>query len=124
MHETALAAQLLRQIEQEAEAVGASRVTEVRLQVGELAGVEPVLLEEAFRRLAPNTQAAGARLELVLVPLAATCESCGRSFQVERFRFQCPVCGGVRTRVIAGEELVLESLVVVTERNSSEALVP
>jgi hydrogenase nickel incorporation protein HypA/HybF len=124
MHETALMAHLLRRIERETLAAGAARVTAVRLRVGEFAGVEPGLLEDAFRRLTPGTLAEGARLEVVTVLLGAQCESCGHPFRVEQFRFQCPVCGGRQTRVVAGEELVLESLTVGTEPEPSEVMTP
>jgi len=123
MHETALAAHLLRRVVQEAQAAGAARVTAVRLRVGEFAGIEPSLLEDAFRRQSPGTAAAGARLEIVAVFLEALCDSCVHRFRVEQFRFQCPTCGGCRTRVVAGEEFELESLSVTTEPEPSKAVI-
>jgi len=124
MHETALVAHLLRRVVQEARAAGAARVAAVRLRVGEFAGVEPSLLEEAFRRQSPGTSAEEARLEIVAVPLEALCDSCGHRFRVEQFRFQCPACGGCRTRVVAGEELDLESLSIATEPETSKVMMP
>lgn len=112
MHETALIAHLLRRVERELAAAGASRVTALRLKVGALAGVEPALLESAYRDLSPGTPAEGARLDLELVPLLASCEDCGRGFEVERFRFHCPACGSGRTRIVAGEHVILEEIVV------------
>jgi hydrogenase nickel incorporation protein HypA/HybF len=124
MHETALMAQLLRRVEQEARAAGAARVKAVRLRVGELSGVEPRLLESAFDWLAPGTVADGARLEIEPVPLEASCEACGRRFRVEQFHFRCPACGGDRTRAVAGEELVLEGLSVEGGRGPAGAIAP
>jgi hydrogenase nickel incorporation protein HypA/HybF len=115
MHELSLMAGLLRQIEEAALASGAGRVTAVSLKVGELAGVEPALLSGAFDLLAPGTVAEGASLDIEHVPLTAECESCG-PFRVERFRFRCPSCGGAGTRVVAGEDVILESLVVESGR--------
>src|SRR6516162_2597170 len=82
MHETTLAAQLLRRIERAARAEGAARVTAVRLRVGEFAGVEPELLRIGFLRLAAGTMAEGARLEVEPVPLEAECAECGLRFRV------------------------------------------
>jgi hydrogenase nickel incorporation protein HypA/HybF len=124
MHETALVAHLLRRVVQEARAAGAARVTTVRCRVGEFAGIEPSLLEDAFRRQSPGTSAEGARLEIVAVFLEALCESCEHRFRVEQFRFQCPTCGGCRTRVVAGEELDMESLSVATEPEPSKVMMP
>ena len=115
MHETALAAQLLRRVEGAARAEGAARVTAVRLLVGEFAGVEPELLESGFRLMAAGTLAQGARLEVERVPLEAECAACGLRFRVRDFRFACPECGSGRTRVVAGEDLVLDALTLATE---------
>jgi len=122
MHETALVAHLLRRVVQEARAAGAARVTVVCLRVGEFAGVEPSLLEDAFQRQSPGTLAEGARLEIVAVLLEALCDLCGHRFRVEQFRFQCPTCAGCRTRVVAGEEFELESLSVATEPETSKVV--
>ena len=97
-------------------------VTAVRLRVGEFAGIEPSLLEDAFRRQSPGTSAEGARLEVVAVLLEALCDSCGHRFRIEQFRFRCPICGGCRTRVVAGEELELESLSVTNDPGPSKAV--
>lgn len=124
MHETALAAHLLHRIVQEAQTAGAARVTTVRCRVGEFAGIEPSLLESAFRWQSLGTLVEGARLEIVTVLLEALCDSCGAGFRVEQFRFQCPTCGGCRTRVVAGEELELESLSVSSDPEPSKAVLP
>lgn len=109
MHETAIVMHLLCKVEQIARDSDAARVTSVRVQVGELAGVDPQLLEWAFARMAPGTCAECARLELEITLLEAFCETCQHRFRVEHFQFTCPSCGG-RSQVVSGEELVLESV--------------
>jgi hydrogenase nickel incorporation protein HypA/HybF len=121
MHETTLAAQLLRRIERAARAEGAARVTAVRLRVGEFAGVEPELLRIGFLRLAAGTMAEGARLEVEPVPLEAECAECGLRFRVEAFRFACPACGSGRTRVVSGEEMTLEEMTIATGGGNVDA---
>ena len=106
---------LIRRIEQERQATGAVRVTAVRLRVGECAGVEPSRLVAAFERSSRGTVAHGARLKIERVSLESQCDACGSRFRVVRFCFQCPYCGGRRTRVVAGREVVVESLTVVNE---------
>ncbi len=125
MHETALMAQLLDRVEREARLANASRVTRIRLKVGELAGVEPGLLESAFQLLGPGTIASRATLEIESVPLTARCETCDATFPVERFQFRCPTCQGGPTRVVSGEELVIESITIAsTEPVATEAPCP
>jgi hydrogenase nickel incorporation protein HypA/HybF len=119
MRETSLVSQLLLRVEQEGRAAGAVRVAAVRLRIGECAGVEPGRLLSAFDALARGTIACGATVRIERVALESRCESCGGRFRVVRFRFECPSCGSRRTRVVAGEEVVLESVTVVTECDPS-----
>lgn len=124
MHETSLMAILLKRVAEELSKAGASRATSIRIGVGALAGVDPCLLTVAFQQFSTGTPAEGARLEVATVPLTALCEACGARFTVEQFRFHCSICGSGRTRVIAGEQVILESLTVVAEREPEGARMP
>ncbi|MEX0704102.1 MAG: hydrogenase maturation nickel metallochaperone HypA [Planctomycetales bacterium] len=117
MHEFSVVRSLLTQIERIVsgeELVG--RVTEVGVQVGEFSGVDPELLGLAFEQLAPSSSAARyARLTVRRVPLQARCEGCVRTFDVVDFRFFCPECRRPDVTIVAGEELVLESVTLEDE---------
>jgi hydrogenase nickel incorporation protein HypA/HybF len=113
--ELSLILRLLRRVEQETRAAGAVRVSAVRVRVGECAGVEGRRLVAVFERLTRGTVAQGARLTIERAALESNCDACGRRFPIVRFRFECPGCGSRRTRVVAGEEFILESVTVVTE---------
>lgn len=110
MHETSLVQALFRQVETLAAAHPGRRVTAVRVHVGPLSGVEPLLLNEAYDRLAPHTVAADAQLLLELVPMTAMCNDCRREFTTDEPKFVCPHCGGRDVRVLAGDAVVLESI--------------
>jgi hydrogenase nickel incorporation protein HypA/HybF len=108
VHEYSLAAALLERIDAEAHARGATAVKRVRVQVGELSGVEAEFLGWAFEQLREATVCAGAPLQVVRVPARWECPACGR--EVERDGvLRCPDCE-VPARLVAGHELVLESL--------------
>jgi hydrogenase nickel incorporation protein HypA/HybF len=119
MHESRLIVRLIQRIEQEGRAAGAVRVAAVRLRIGECAGVEPGRLLSTFELEARGTLAQGAMVRIERVALESLCESCGGRFRVEGFHFECPGCGSRRTRVVAGEEFVLESITLVTECDPS-----
>src|SRR6185437_1149423 len=108
MRETGLIVRLLRRVEQEGRATGAVRVSSIRVKIGVCSGVEPGRLLAAFDRYARGTIAQGALLRIESVALESNCDSCGSRFRVDRYRFECPSCGSARTRVVAGEEFVLE----------------
>jgi hydrogenase nickel incorporation protein HypA/HybF len=112
VHERSLAATLLKQVEAHAAAHQAARVTEVCVRIGPLAGVEPQLLGSAFQELAEKSDAAGALLRLEEVALLARCLDCGHEFEVEEFRFACPVCASGSTHLLQGDAVVLESITV------------
>ena len=109
MHERSLVKRLLRQVEAICEPLDAECVTEVRIEVGPLSGVEPLLLQSAFEQLAFETAASEANLLIDEVPLRAKCTACGCDFEVGDFVFRCPDCGG-NVRIIQGDEIQLVSV--------------
>lgn len=123
MHERSLVARLVDQIDDELRDRRLSSLKEVRLEIGEFAGIEPSLLELAFQELSLNRWEQDVTLRLDIVPLTARCLACRHEFHVEQFRFICPECDHALVEVIAGEELRLVSLT--TNRSKfSERSVP
>lgn len=110
MHEQSLVTSLLGQVAELALAHGACAVEEIRLRIGPLAGVEPLLLQSAFERLVARSSLSGARLVLVEVPLVATCRVCHVESPLESLDFRCAHCGSRDVQVIQGDGLVLESI--------------
>lgn len=121
MHERSLATALVNQVVEHARARRATRVTEVQIQLGPLSGVEPLLLASAFQELALMDLLAGAVLRIAEVPLVARCDDCNREFEVQRFRFRCPGCSSGHTRVLQGDGVVLENIVIVDESFTAES---
>lgn len=119
MHERSLALALLNQVVAHAAAQGGVRVEEVRVQIGPLGGVEPLLLQSAFEEVALGSIAAGACLRIDEVPLVARCLDCEDEFVVERFRFHCPACSSGRTRLIQGDGVMLQSIRIVDDATAA-----
>lgn len=118
MHERSIIRQLLQQVVEVMLEHESSRVTTVRISVGEFSGVEAELLRTAFRDMSPYTPAQGAELRLETVPLEAACDACGSEFAVKHFHFLCPACESQQVRILRGEDLMLES--VTLEDNNHE----
>lgn len=112
MHETAIVTGLMRIIEKKAAQHGARRVTSVRLKVGRLQAVEPQQLCSCFEMFAEGTVADGAQLIIDAVDVRGRCRSCAAEFDIPRYRFECPDCGGKDIEVTRGQELYIESLEV------------
>jgi len=120
MHETAIVEGLMRILEQQAERHGVAGVSRVNLKVGRLRAVEPRQLVACFEMFAEGTRAEGAVLAIDEVPVRARCKACGMEFEVPRYRFECPGCGGGDVEVIAGQELYIESFEVAGEAPSAD----
>ena len=110
MHELSVCLALTRTVARIAGEHGAERVERIRLRVGPLSGIETPLLEHAFPLAAAGTPAEGARLEIRAAPVVVACTVCGKETECAPNRLLCGSCGDFRTRVVSGEEMLLESV--------------
>ena len=107
MHELSICYALLGQLEALAQTHGSERVLRVELSVGPLAGVEPELLLSAFPLAAQGSNAEDANLVLTEGVVKIHCRACDETREVPSNRLLCPKCGTWRTRLVAGDELLL-----------------
>jgi len=119
MHELSIVADLFTIIEERAKQARASRVTKVRVMVGELSGVVPELFRSAFHSYKKGTIADRARLEMKIVKIKFKCQNCGReitakNFRDESFSYSCPFCRSKDMELISGRDLYLERLEIET----------
>lgn len=80
MHEYSLIQALVARVDQEARRQGAVRVHSLTVRLGELSGVEPVLLETAFALARAGTSCEGAELRLDRVAAVWSCPGCQKVF--------------------------------------------
>ncbi len=92
MHETSLAAGLLRIITEEAHKHKVERIVRLRLGLGLLACIEAQTLMACFELLAENTVAHGAQVDIEIEPLPCTCLHCKAHFSLNKRAFICPSC--------------------------------
>ena len=112
MHEISLSESVLALIEANAASARFTRVLGVRLEIGELAGVEIDALRLAFDAVKCGTLADTAALEIARVPGEAWCGGCHRAVRIAERIAPCPRCGGFGLSVTGGDEMVLKSLEV------------
>jgi hydrogenase nickel incorporation protein HypA/HybF len=93
-----------------AEHAGGRRVTSVEVRIGRLRQVVPDALAFAFELAAEGTEAEGAELIVEHVPARVSCRACGAETEANDFPFGCGRCGGFDVDVVAGDELLVESL--------------
>ncbi|MGN6753899.1 MAG: hydrogenase maturation nickel metallochaperone HypA [Intrasporangium sp.] len=83
----------------------------VHVRVGALRQVVPDTLEYCWELLTEWTPLSGARLEIEHVPVTLQCRDCGsRTVVTDALMLSCGGCAGWHVDVVAGEELLVESL--------------
>ena len=107
MHELSVCQALLTLVAEIAAGRGVSVVERITIEVGPLSGVEPALLASAFAIVRVGGCAAQAALSIEATAVTISCVSCGAQSQTAPNRLVCAVCGGFRTRIVAGDELRL-----------------
>lgn len=107
MHELSVCQALIEQVQGLARRHGAATVHRIVLQIGPLSGVEPDLLARAYRIARAGTAAAGAELVIESGATRVWCADCETESPVPPNRLVCPRCSGWRTRLTAGDELLL-----------------
>ena len=84
-------------------------------EIGEFAGIEPLLLQSAFDDMAPDVLHPTVTLNWQTAPLRARCTACQDEFPIERFSFVCTQCAGRDVQILSGEQLILVSVGLLPE---------
>jgi len=120
MHEMSIADAVLRGV---LDAVAKSRVVrvqEVMLDVGKVRLVVPESLELAWTVVSEGTVAEGSHLRIREVPIEAACRRCGRVYPADVDNYLCPGCGQADVEIVAGDDIMLTSVVGQVEEQAEE----
>jgi len=112
MHEASLAGGILKLVEDSARREGFARVTRLRLEAGQLAGVEARALRFALEALAPGTCLHGAQFEIDEPAGQAWCMGCCATVVIVQRGDACPQCGGYQLQATGGTELRVVDMLV------------
>jgi hydrogenase nickel incorporation protein HypA/HybF len=112
MHEVSLIENVVALVEQERRNQTFTRVNRIRLDVGVLGCVEPEALRFCFDAVTRGTIAEGALLEIETTQGEGWCADCRRAVPLEERFGACPLCGGSRVRMTAGDALRLTEMEV------------
>jgi hydrogenase nickel incorporation protein HypA/HybF len=105
MHEMSLVEGVRELIEDAAAREGFSRVGSVRVEIGQLSGVEREAFEFCFDLAMRGGITDGARLEVIATPGRGRCPDCGRETALAVVFDPCEHCGAVPVAVIGGTEM-------------------
>lgn len=121
MHEMGITQSILEASFDAAEKAGATRITEIRITVGEMTEVVDFALQFAFEALTPETIAEGATLTVNMLSPKSLCRDCDLTYEHDRFQMICPACGSMNVEQLQGHELQIDSIEADTGETSCEA---
>lgn len=112
MHEMSVAEGILQIVEEAAVQQGCARVTQIRLEIGALSGVEIDALRFCLEVVLRDGIAAGAAIGLECLPGRGRCLECGETVAIEARFDACPRCGSYRVQVTGGTEMRVRDVLV------------
>lgn len=112
MHELSITQNMLDLVLEQAEKAGAREVGKINLVIGEMSGIVDDCVKFYFDFLSKGTIAEKAALSITISPTTVRCLDCGRSFKPKEFDWTCPYCQSNNKEIVAGKELLVESIEV------------
>lgn len=106
----ALAEGVLQIVENAARTQGFSRVTEVRLEIGSLSGVEPEALRFSLGVVFNRSLAADAAIVFIEQPGRGRCLQCQADIAVTTLFDPCPHCDSYAVEITGGREMRVKDL--------------
>ena len=110
MHEYAVTEGLLKLVLEEAQKAGASKITEIRLVIGDLSTIIDESVQIYFDLMSEETLAYGAKLVFRRVTARFMCKDCGCDYEKPVKGYDCPKCSGMGMPTGVGREFYVESM--------------
>ena len=88
---------------------GNVKISNVYLAVGEIADLDPALIQQHWHELSKDTPAEHAQLHFRLIQAEVQCMACFGKYHPVDGKIHCPNCGSYGAKVLSGEEFILES---------------
>jgi hydrogenase nickel incorporation protein HypA/HybF len=110
MHELSVAQSILDITVAKARAEGATRIQSIRVTIGALTTYMDESLRFYWDSITEGTPAEGSTIEFTRVEGRLLCLCCSTEFATNDPEFQCPKCGSMWTRPLAGDECFVDSI--------------
>jgi hydrogenase nickel incorporation protein HypA/HybF len=110
MHEYSIVQSLYDAVASQAAARGARAVHAIRVRLGEMSGVDPGLLDTAWRTFRVKTMCEGAALDVEIVAAEWQCSLCGAAVPLGG-ALTCEVCHAP-AKLKHGDEILLDRIVM------------
>jgi hydrogenase nickel incorporation protein HypA/HybF len=109
MHETMIAQGIVDAISKEAQKHNATPLS-AKISCGQLNPINDEVLNFAFEIAAKGSVCEGISLEIVHIPLKATCKSCGECIEFDIYSPGCSACQSADIKIEPDAPLLLEEI--------------
>lgn len=115
MHELHIMAQVVKAVDLALQKLDGARPSVVRLKVSALSHLmshDMSSLQTTFDLASRGTAAEGATLEILTVPVDASCRSCGNCSEVNQIDANCVACGSLDIEFATVPDVVVHEVMV------------
>lgn len=85
-------------------------IKQINLQIGKLSAIVPESLKFCFDIASKETAAAGATLNIEVMPVMAKCKDCGAKWEITGPAFVCQACDSASIAILSGREMDIKSI--------------
>lgn len=111
MHELGIVFEIIKIVDRFVAENELSQVEKIVLEVGQLSSAVPKFLEYCFPAAVNDTPYAHTKLEIIIVPAMAACNSCHEQFNLVEHRRICPNCHFEHSTLLTGREFNIKEIV-------------
>lgn len=119
MHELSMAQGIIDAVLETAEKNDATEVTEIYIEVGRLAMLNPEQLRFLLDVLVEDTIAENAKIDISEIPVTIKCPECGYEGEADLDDsdhyapiIECPKCENLRISILGGKDCIVKNIVV------------
>lgn len=110
MHELHIVESLVMKLQDISQREKPSKIVTAQISIGALTQVTPESFTHYFQILTKDTELAEVKLHLQMIPVRILCPFCQKQFEITHDFFQCPQCLLSDVKIIAGQEMMLNSI--------------
>ncbi len=112
MHEMSYAIRLVNMALDAANQNNLDNVDAVTVEVGQMTGVLPHLLSEAYQSASKSTILEGSKLDIIMANVTALCNDCSSTYEPNADNaYRCPTCKSLNSKIIKGRDVSLISII-------------
>ncbi|XFO66242.1 Hydrogenase maturation factor HybF [Sporomusa silvacetica DSM 10669] len=112
MHETGVMMEIVDIAQKHAKKSGATKVTKLVLQIGQLSAVIPDAAKMCYPFVISGTMLEQCKLSIEVIPAIGVCKQCDTTYNVVEKEFKCPKCASDQCEILSGRELKIKELLV------------